>query len=575
MLTNQLVEFVRNELKRGISHEDIKRLLLQQTSAGWQDADIEEAFRHIEQTDSPPKQAASGGEPVFVAEKSAKKKSTLAAIVLIFGILFLGSSVFAYWYFIRDNSSSDNILYDSLNNWLKVQTFTYSGDFSISARLSGGELILSQAASPLSPLLSQMLETQNGHALPEQLSTLLTFRGVVDRSDEQNPKFDFNGNVKIAIPGYGNLSTDIEMRAVDQKLYFKISNLPYLGIETGAFANKWIEVVPEDLAQIIEQYDPDQAVRLREQLNRYTEPDHGHLSAASGQKIIALAREMDMLTVINQPSREEIGGRPSWHYNLGVNWQNIWQFYSKVLEIVSHESGVELFSQNQINQLDELLARQGQEGEATRAKISDFLAQNLQIEFWIDKKSILPRQQFVRLTVDNQDMAELFGISPHDTGVERITVSVRITYDNFDESVSVEIPAESTNISELLIQPLETAKSKARDALRISNMSQLRLANEFYYDDNSRYAPKLEQLTSRYIAELPDNEPEGTIYHYSIRPDAKSYHLGVSVESDSSLQQDDDFSSITRGWVGGFSGSDSSPCKLGDVGKYCYDKISP
>lgn len=157
-------------------------------------------------------------------------------------------------------------------------------------------------------------------------------------------------------------------------------------------------------------------------------------------------------------------------------------------------------------------------------------------------------------------------------------------------------------LSAVVLTSLNGARAKGRDARRISDIKQIQLALELYYDSTGGYPLSIGTLTSSvlvtngYIASLPVDPSNNNVYHYA--PYASTlnaaicsgYHLGASLESGSThtaLQTDSDATTLaasagetvpatTQVCTGGdadFHGTDSGKCNppSTDIGTACYD----
>ncbi len=103
-------------------------------------------------------------------------------------------------------------------------------------------------------------------------------------------------------------------------------------------------------------------------------------------------------------------------------------------------------------------------------------------------------------------------------------------------------------LSSVVLASLNTARLKARDARRISDIGQLQLALAVYYDAfNNKYPLALSSLVPTYIAKLPTDPLSATNYTFAAlgtctATNGTSYHLGASLEdiTSSSLVSDAD-----------------------------------
>lgn len=135
-------------------------------------------------------------------------------------------------------------------------------------------------------------------------------------------------------------------------------------------------------------------------------------------------------------------------------------------------------------------------------------------------------------------------------------------------------------LAAVIMPNIYQARAKGRDAKRIADMSQLRLALEHYAEFNGySYPESLSDLAPDFIAETP-SDPQGGSYSYAAIGDSSctaitSFHVGTSLERNhSELEADSDFDStsgVTICGGTGFDGGDESACSVSDSGDKCYD----
>jgi len=105
-------------------------------------------------------------------------------------------------------------------------------------------------------------------------------------------------------------------------------------------------------------------------------------------------------------------------------------------------------------------------------------------------------------------------------------------------------------LSSIVIASMTSARQKARDTKRISDIKQLQLALALYADANAnKYPATLAGLLSTFITTIPV-PPGGGSYYYAQLGSGTSYHLGILLETNSSVLSDDSDTSE------GFSGTD-------------------
>lgn len=120
-----------------------------------------------------------------------------------------------------------------------------------------------------------------------------------------------------------------------------------------------------------------------------------------------------------------------------------------------------------------------------------------------------------------------------------------------------------TELDKIVAYAENTTMSKSRDARRISDIKQLQLALELYYDAHGSYPvePEFVLVSEGFIAALPRDPLDGTSYPYDLRSSGASYLLGADLETANHSALQSDVDAIL---------SDTNSCR-GVPGRYCYD----
>lgn len=133
-------------------------------------------------------------------------------------------------------------------------------------------------------------------------------------------------------------------------------------------------------------------------------------------------------------------------------------------------------------------------------------------------------------------------------------------------------------LATLLVLQLNIARARARDIKRVADISQVRSALEFFFDDNGRYPAQTDMsplLADNYLAIIPvdplatgcTSSYNGTVvgalncYGYAWNPsNASNFHIWTELEySNGALRSDMDIDST--GWSGAaIEGSDEVDC---------------
>jgi uncharacterized protein Smg (DUF494 family) len=110
-------------------------------------------------------------------------------------------------------------------------------------------------------------------------------------------------------------------------------------------------------------------------------------------------------------------------------------------------------------------------------------------------------------------------------------------------------------------------RSKSRDAKRITDIGQIQLGLEIYFDKYEQYPTSLDPLiTEAFLPKMPMDPVDGTPYVYAQLSGGNAYALGASLEEETSmvLSSDTDIADAT------FSTTDIVGCH-GESGRHCYD----
>lgn len=137
-------------------------------------------------------------------------------------------------------------------------------------------------------------------------------------------------------------------------------------------------------------------------------------------------------------------------------------------------------------------------------------------------------------------------------------------------------------LSTVVMANLNSAKVKARDTKRVSDLLQIKLALEMYADVNNNHYPAAETIDdlgsslSSYLSTMPKDPISSQSYKYAYYPSTNPtfYHLGATLENSSSnlFSDDKDCNSTTgagcpsaNAYKNGFNGTNDSTNKIYDI----------
>ena len=90
-------------------------------------------------------------------------------------------------------------------------------------------------------------------------------------------------------------------------------------------------------------------------------------------------------------------------------------------------------------------------------------------------------------------------------------------------------------LSSVVLASLNSAREKSRDARRISDIKQLQLALELYFDSNAQYPTSAgvgvgAVVSSGFIASTPTDPVSGNVYGYGVNQPGTDYILQATLE---------------------------------------------
>lgn len=118
-------------------------------------------------------------------------------------------------------------------------------------------------------------------------------------------------------------------------------------------------------------------------------------------------------------------------------------------------------------------------------------------------------------------------------------------------------------LSSVVLVSLNSARSKARDARRMSDLHQIALAAENYYDALANYPATLAGLSPTYLTTVPKDPQTNVAYPYAALGSGttcSSYHIGATLENstNTALNSDADAAAgtICTGSAADWAGTD-------------------
>ncbi len=396
MSNQQLQDYMYRQIGRGVSRDDVKKVLIEK---GWAQLDVDGAMKNMtpdSKESSPVAVVGTVDTPDNSATQSSPSKKKFVGRGLVFLLLSLlilvGASAGGYFYIYL---APEKVVARSLVKMQDVRIFKYSGEANI--YLTGSAFDESSETSAL-PEYGGLLAGSS----PDSYSVI--FSGDLDMNDSTNSKSSALINLKIDETSF----TEIEMRNKEKVTYINIHNLESLGlIDTSMFINRWIKFDLTELAKEYGQeiYDMSDITLTEEEVT----------------ELGGIFSDYPPFEITGKLASESINGNSTYHYKFGVNKENLSKLTVKAIESVTGEvmddASKEDFSESLIN--------------------LDFTDG----EIWIGKKDMYIYKLKFGLTSTQNSTSDLAA-----------TLDFDVSFDSYNLPFDVEVPSDYSTFEEIIAE---------------------------------------------------------------------------------------------------------------------------
>jgi len=287
-------------------------------------------------------------------------------------------------------------------------------------------------------------------------------------------------------------SNRVEFKKIGDILYFiVIDNLEEkkVGVED-VIDSRWIKLNQEDLGDLVDLFWFNDMIDVEISKERQEELI---------KELIELLIRKGLCEVKEELPSEEINGQMTYHYLLALNERETKHLVSdailKIAEFVSESVSISKSAQNQGHfdpgEILELSMTFAQVNMGLQSEIGRFFEEmeGVDIEVWIGQRdNYLHKIRFKK----ERDLVDYFEKQRPEWSREEIleaekSILVDINLSKFEELVEINPPEEFENLEEILSGVIEERGKDMRDSRRQSDIRQISLAMEMYYDDNSCY----------------------------------------------------------------------------------------
>ena len=149
-------------------------------------------------------------------------------------------------------------------------------------------------------------------------------------------------------------------------------------------------------------------------------------------------------------------------------------------------------------------------------------------------------------------------------------INTMLDFSQFNTVSPIRAPNSVTLLESIMGISLNESRSRSRDAKRISDVGQIQLGLELYFDTHQKYPPSLSPLVNEnFLSSMPLDPTDNNEYAYHQLEKGESYVLGASLENEGSVILENDVDALDVNVFGyDFAGCD------GGIGRYCYDVSS-
>lgn len=435
--------------------------------------------------------------------------------------------------------NSDTALKLSLEALKKMQSYSYSGSFGTTIELEDKTsfltdevkenlLSLINEGSPKVLGIDNETEINNINPLPvlnsfpKKISINYKIKGKVDQTNKDDLKNNFDIQITIDM---GGMSFDIELSVVtiNEVVYIKFAKTPPfidlmlkdLGINMG---DVWWKFDTTNTGNLTNDIGAGISVSLaRDLINK-------ERTIEIRNKLVKSIEKYPILKIEERLKDQKIDKEKYYNYKSSIDFASLIKLADEVNGILEDEEKNKTeklekdnLNENSFNNILEEIKKEQQ--EKTKKMINEIptMLKKSDVLLWINKKSFEMRKISYDLMFDTGEAEN--GILSNNKAI--IKVKGEIDYLDVNKKVEISAPEKSEDFYVIILQKLEEAKIKSRDAKRVSDIKQIQTALELYYSDNEVYPENLNFLLSDGAQELEENFWSSNIYLFDLPKDPK------------------------------------------------------
>lgn len=422
MITQELINYIREQIKQGVSQEQIKILLIKK---GWQEKEVDEAFSLIN---------SSSQDSVVSYHQSENqgtgKRKIFAILAVMLGVLLIAGVSFGYFYYFKKSEYPETVFKKMLEVSKDIKSSESEGEGRLALRVS-------------------IKEDEKKYSYMDSLKESninLSFKSKNDVNDLNYPKESFSLDFLFSTVSPGgskeNINFKLDYIYIDNKIYLKVN-----GEALNSFLSA-IGIPPQYAQKVVNQWIETEFSK-EDLLNEYgfTKEEF-----KISDKILNNLSDLLEITALRD---QKLGNSKVYHYRLTIKEEELKKAMTEAMDQFSKyafkdQSMVELeMSKEQVTQM-----MQEYYFEPLKKTISQVKG-----EVWIDKENYFLHKVVFELPELSLSLFELLpGLFLEDNEWANRTVfyiegKLDIDIKNHNKPVKIEAPSSAKTIEEIIDLP--------------------------------------------------------------------------------------------------------------------------
>lgn len=497
MINETLIAYVRKAQSEGMSFDVIRTNL---KTGGWNDTDIDEAFRAVMPASVPIPNAPIGqmSSTPFVSASPApaRKSHALLFSIIIFIFLVIGGGAFAFYngyipiptflskILNKAPYTEENLISGLSFKIAQINTATYSAntEFGIGDREADAKPFV-PVETPADTGYVGSSSDFSGQYFPSEFNVSVGVVADIDFTNQTNSdwkvNFDTTGD-------FGDLYFQVNFDTLKkgEDLYFKLNNLPSLFSLLPIPKSQWFRLDFEKLDSLLEEnISSEEAEQLKDQLSMSKEELQKNIdelisnyeeekarTIRIGKKSILLADELKLFAFKTEPTVDDSTTQKLYRYDLVFRPGTLGVFLEQFTEILAEEASADPASLEQtINDLR----------SANAQAFVKYMEENTSIILWVDADGFPETFKIKTRFVPGDNSYTFVG--------KQFNLATSVSLSNLNKPIEINTPEDSKNFFQFIFESLKANNIQIVNTKLSSHLYQIQKEAENYGDKNGNY----------------------------------------------------------------------------------------